>query len=184
MRRPGWWPRGWPWPGPEPTPGATSRLPDAPPGAGPRSPAASFLRTLVEAFGAERAWLLALDRERGAWRLEREMLGAEGEQPLESEVEAVGHPLTWCVREELVVQVPAGDLTDDRGREGWALAGPVPGRDRTLVLIFHGAPPAGARRAMRPALDHLSTMGRHGDEEEGAAGRQGGEPFDRPGGTR
>lgn len=147
-------------------------MPDVPGRDRRSAPPASFLLTLREAFGAERASLLRLDRERGTWTVEREELGPEGGDGTDEELEARGHPLTWCVREELTVQVPAGDLTGDRGREGWALVGPVPGSLRALVLVFHGAPPSGARRAMRPALDHLAALQDALDPEEPSARRE------------
>lgn len=101
---------------------------------------------------------MALDRERGAWRVERAVTGPEARPDREEDLPAAGHPLTWCLREELVVQVPVSELTPDRSGEGWALAGPVPGTARTLIIVFHGAPPARARRAMGSALDHLAGL--------------------------
>lgn len=157
MRRPDWWPSGWSWPGRggAPRPG---RLPERPAARRGEPPGASFLATLLEAFGAERAVLFELDRERGVWRVERAVAGPEAPSREDGELPAAGHPLTWCLREELVVQVPARELSGDRSGDGWALAGPVPGASRVLMLTFHGAPPARARRAMRPALDHLGNL--------------------------
>ena len=158
MKRPGWWPARWSWPGGDAT-RETVRLPE------PRSPGqadapeATFLAALAEAFGARRATLLRLDRERGAWVVERDVVGPDGDAAGASEMSAAGHPLTWCVREELIVQVPAGELSGDRADDGWALAGPAPGGSRVLVVRFHGAPPSRARRAMRPALEHLGALG-------------------------
>lgn len=164
MRRPSWWPRGWAWPGGEPSTRA-GRLPDPAPGGRAGARDATFLTTLLEAFGAERAALLSLDRERGAWRVERSATGPEARPAEEAELPAPGHPLTWCLREDLVVQVPVDELTPDRSGDGWALAGPVPGTSRVLVVVFHGAPPARARRAMRSALAHLAGL----DGESGSS---------------
>ncbi len=165
MTRPGWWPAGWPWPGSGPTSGA-GRLPDGAPEGRERPPEATFLATLLEAFGAERAALYRLDRSEEAWTEERAVAGPEA-RPGGGRLSAPGHPFTWCLREDLVVQVPAGDVDADRSAEGWALAGPVPGSSRVLALHFRGAPPARARRALRPALDHLGGVG------DGAAPRGG-----------
>lgn len=158
LERPGWWPSGWSWPGEGPG-RETVRLPEARSPGRSEEPGATFLATLVEAFAAERASVLRLDRDRGAWVGEREVAAPEASAAGDREFPAAGHPLTWCLREELVVQIPAGEITGDRGGEGWALAGPVAGRSRVLVILFHGTPPTRARRAMRPALRHLDALG-------------------------
>lgn len=166
MRRPGWWPKRWAWPWTEPVP-ASSKLPKRSSPVGQGEPTVTFLTALLEAFGAERASLLTLDRDREAWVVEREAVGPDGSPSSGGGDPAAGHPLTWCLREELVVQVPAGELNADRTGEGWALAGPIPGAGRVLVIVFHGAPPARARRAMRPALDHLGALEEAGAEAGG-----------------
>lgn len=161
MSRPAWWPSSWPWPGGGSSPGA-ARVPDRARPAGrtrePAGPGASFLATLVEALGAQHAVLFGLDREAGTWRAERAAAGPDARSRDGGELSAAGHPFTWCLREDLVAQVPVSEITADRSGEGWALAGPVPGTSRVLVLAFHGPPPTRARRAMRPALDHLATL--------------------------
>lgn len=161
MSRPGWWPSGWPWPGGKASPG-TARVPDrsrpVERSGASEDPDASFLVTLIEALGAQRAVLFALDREEGVWRAERSASGPDAGPRDRDGLSAAGHPFTWCLREDLVVQVPVSELTADRSGEGWALAGPVRGTSRVLVLAFHGPPPSRARRAMRPALDHLASL--------------------------
>lgn len=160
MTRPAWWPRSWPWPaspeegGDEPGPG----LPPAASRDGTGDPAATFLRTLAVAFGAERATLYRLNRGREAWELEDSADGGNGDREPPRPLPARGHPLSWCLREELVAQLPRGELAGDRRAGGWSLAGPVPGSDRVLVMVFGGSPPAGARRALDSARKHVAAL--------------------------
>jgi hypothetical protein len=114
----------------------------------------SFLRTLTSAFGAEAAALYRLDREEGEWREDRRS-GGEGRAA--DGLRAAGHPLTWALREELVLQVASADLFGGRAT-GWSVAGPVRSADRVLVLSFGGSPPGGAREGLRPALAHLEQL--------------------------
>lgn len=153
--RPRWWPRSL-WPGtsrPEP-PG---ELPAAPPGREGEGPApiVSFLRALTAAFGAEAASVHRLERDRSTWVLEHRV-GEETSAPVE-ELGAAGHPLTWCLREELLIQSEAEELLGVRA-SGWALAGAVPGADRALVLFFGGPPPSGARKGLEAAVEHVSAL--------------------------
>lgn len=155
LRRPGWWP-GSLWPGggrPEPPGG----LPEASRGreGGDVRPVDSFLAAVVAAFGAEGASVYRLDRERSSWVLERRA----GEPPAGStdELAAAGHPLTWCLREELSMQSETSELLGGRS-SGWALAGSVPGADRALVVSFGGSPPTGARRGLEAAVEHLAAL--------------------------
>lgn len=160
MKRPAWWPRSWPWPGSgrggadRPGPGlppVTSRVPA-------EDPSGTFLHMLATAFGAERAVLYRLDRTRETWVPERSAAGGNGEGEASRELAARGHPLSWCLREQLVAQLPRGELAGDRRAGGWTLAGPVPGSDRVLVLVFGGSPPAGARRAVHAARKHVAAL--------------------------
>lgn len=160
MTRPSWWPRSWPWPssrqgrGDDPGPG----LPAAASGDGTGDPAATFLRTLAVAFGAERATLYRLDRGREAWEPADSAAGGSGDPEPPRDLPARGHPLSWCLREELVAQLPRGELAGDRRAGGWSLAGPVPGSERVLVMVFDGSPPAGARRALDAARKHVAAL--------------------------
>lgn len=160
MRRPAWWPRSWPWPGGREAPGGrpgpglprtTSRGPAG-------DPAATFLRTLAAAFGAELAVVYRLDRGRETWVPEHASTGGDGGGEAPPELPARGHPLSWCLREELVAQLPREELAGDRRAGGWILAGPVRGSERVLVLLFGGSPPAGARRAVDAARSHVAAL--------------------------
>lgn len=155
LRRPGWWPAAL-WPAgdrPEPPGGLPER-----PRAGERGearPVDSFLRAVTAAFGAEGASVYRLERERSSWVVERRV----GEPPEGSsdELAAAGHPLTWCLREELSIQSETAELLGGRSG-GWALAGAVPGADRALVVCFGGSPPTGAREGLEAAVDHLAAL--------------------------
>lgn len=180
IRRPRWWPEGL-WPGTrgaaEPAaglPGRRRRTGDEAP------PAESFLRAVVAAFGAEGASVYRLDRAAGAWVPELRAGEAPGDGET-GELRAAGHPLTWCLREDLLLQVSSDELLGRRVA-GWSLAGPVPGGDRALLLTFRGSPPAGAREGLRAAVEHLAALhaaGLVGGERQGAPG---GEPIDGSGG--
>lgn len=174
LKRPGWWPRPWPWPGPGGEPGDPPG-PGLPPAARRRTgtaedPAATFLRTLSTAFGAERTVLYRLDRDREAWVPERWSAGDRGPSAPPDETAAAGHPLSWCLREELVAQIPREEMAGDRRGAGWALAGPVPGSDRMLVMAFGGSPPAGARRAVDAARRHVAALEARGVLDAGPGG--------------
>lgn len=175
MRRPGWWPRSWPWPGGGPTrPEEPSRgLPRAGARRGPEDPSETFLRTLGTAFGAERTTLYRLDRGREAWVPERSVAGSTGADDLPEELPARGHPLSWCLREELVAQLPPGELAGSRRAGGWTLVGPAPGSDRVLVMVFGGSPPAGARRAVEAARRHVAALEAAGVLPPGGEGEEG-----------
>lgn len=154
-RRPGWWPAAL-WPGDDP-PEPPGGLPERP---GRREdgevrPVDSFLRAVTAAFGAEGASVYRLDRERASWVVERRV----GDPPAGSsdEIAAAGHPLTWCLREELSMQSEAAELLGG-GSGGWALAGAVPGADRALVVCFGGSPPTGARQGLEAAVEHLAAL--------------------------
>lgn len=160
MRRPSWWPRPWPWPGSRDAAGDRPG-PGLPPAASHGqlgNPAATFLSTLATAFGAEVAVVYRLDRGRETWVPERAATDGTVDVEAPRELPARGHPLTWCLREELVAQLPRGELAGDRRAGGWTLAGPVPGGDRVLVLAFGGSPPAGARRAVDAARRHVAAL--------------------------
>lgn len=159
MKRPDWWPGAWKWPGEgapvpaarrvEPTrtgPVLTSRSGD---------PIGTFLRVLVSGFGAERAVLYRMDRQADRWTPVR---GASGDADAARPFRVRGHPLTWCARERLVVQIPTADLPDAPAGVSWLLAGGLPGGDRVLVLAFAGAPPTAARRMMEAAVEHLAAL--------------------------
>jgi len=172
------------WPGrsrARPGSAGAPELPDRGRRPDPPEPLESFLRTLRLAFGAERAVVFRLDRERDRWRAARES-PADGVRPLaRRSIPTGGHPLTWCLREELVVQVETADLFGKSEGVGWTLAGAVPGRDRSLLVSFTGSPPVPARRTMRTALRHLEALLdlSPGGDSLAAAG---GEPFDPTGG--
>ncbi len=160
MKRPEWWPDGWKWPGrgveERPSERAettaarhsmrSSRAEDS---------TASFLAVLTSAFGAEHASLYHLDRAGEYWRRER---SDPDEAMAPTSIRAKGHPLTWCARERLVVQIPASELREGPAGVSWLLAGGLPGGGRVLVLAFAGAPPTAARRAMGAAVEHLSSL--------------------------
>lgn len=174
MKRPSWWPRSWPWPGGarsgEDRPG--TGLPPAAARGSAGDPPATFLRTLATAFGAEQAVLYRLHRDRAAWVVERSAAGGNGAAEPPGELAARGHPLSWCLREELVAQLPRGELAGDRRAGGWTLAGPVPGSDRVLVMIFGGSPPSGARRAIDAARQHVAALAASGVLEAGPDGEE------------
>lgn len=161
IRRPEWWPPAL-WPGgsdPEGTP-TQARLPDRRGReGGAEDPTATFLEAMTALSGAEEAVLYRLDRTTDAWRVEKRTEGEAGVG--EEEIRAAGHPLTWCLREELVVQVDVGELLGGR-RGGWALAGPVAGRERALVLVFRRSPPPGSRPGFQAALRHLEALAASG----------------------
>lgn len=160
VKRPEWWPDGWKWPGrgveERPSERAettaarhsmrSSRAEDS---------TASFLAVLTSAFGAEHASLYHLDRAGEYWRRER---SDPDEAMAPTSIRAKGHPLTWCARERLVVQIPASELREGPAGVSWLLAGGLPGGGRVLVLAFAGAPPTAARRAMGAAVEHLSSL--------------------------
>lgn len=173
MRRPRWWPPSlWPSPG---SPGSEVTTVGAAGGAAVarqgRSPAETFLRTFVTASGADGAALVVLDPGESTWKVEA-YVGEEGSgvDARDRRARAVGHPLTWCLREELMVQLSADELMPGHEGGGWALAGSVPGGDRVLVVRFGSSPPIGAREALESALAHLGSL-----EQEGLLGSSGGE---------
>lgn len=161
-RRPGWWPRAL-WPGAKRPGEPPGGLPDRPSPRGEESsaPEESFLELVVAAFGARGASVYRLERERAVWVLERR---AGEPAPSSDELSAAGHPLTWCLREGVLMQVEAGDLLDPRA-SGWALAGAAPPADRALVVQFAGSPPSGAREGLQAAVRHLSAL--HDDDASG-----------------
>jgi len=118
-------------------------------------PSDSFLQVLVAAFGAERAVVYRRAREGDRWVPERRM--PQDASSLRAP-EARGHPLTWCARERLIAQIPTRDLPGAPDGASWLLAGGMPGGERVLALAFVGAPPTSARRAMRAAVEHLSSL--------------------------
>lgn len=173
MRRPKWWPPSlWPSPGPS---GSEVTTVGAAGGSavtrGGGSPAETFLRTFVTASGADEAALVGLDPRESTWKVEA-CVGEEGSRvdALDRRARAVGHPLTWCLREELMVQLSADALMPGHEGGGWALAGSVPGGARVLVVSFGASPPIGAREALEAALAHLGSL-----EEEGLLGPSRGE---------
>ncbi|HKK07497.1 MAG TPA: hypothetical protein VKA44_01285 [Gemmatimonadota bacterium] len=173
MRRPGWWPASlWPASGgrtrtepPEAASRGASTL-RAPPGqrpeAGPAPPGRSFLETLVVLLGASRAALWVYGREEGAWTLEREAAAPGVDGGGAAAVPAEGHPLTWALREGLLLQVTSERLGDLSRAPGWTVLGAVPGSRRALTLEFPGSPPAAARKGVESALAHLADLERAG----------------------
>lgn len=173
MRRPGWWPEAlWPASGrrprgdlsEEPTRhGASLRAPSAP-GAetSPSPPGRSFLEALVVVLGASRAALWVYGREEGTWTLEREAAEPGAEAGGVDAVPAEGHPLTWALREGLLLQVSSEQLGDLSRTPGWIVLGAVPGSRRALTLEFPGSPPAAARKGVESALAHLADLERAG----------------------
>ena len=171
MRRPGWWPAGlWPSSRPSRSPerageAVAARPRRAPARAGEERaepPAASFLRSLVVMLSASRAALWVYGREEGTWTLERQAAEEDGGDGGSAAVPADGHPLTWALREGLVLQVPSERLGGTSRGAGWTLLGPVPGSRRALALEFPGSPPATARKGLSAALEHLSDLERAG----------------------
>lgn len=156
IRRPPWWPEAlWPRVA-DRSDGERADLP--PPAPGRRDdlrPVDSFLRTLTTAFGADGAILFRLDRGDAEWRRERSYGGETA--PAADAFRAEGHPLTWALREGLVLQVASEELFGARV-PGWSVTGPVRSADRVLVLTFRGSPPTGARDGVRPALEHLGQL--------------------------
>lgn len=160
MRRPHWWPGRW-WPGgdedatagPSVTPAPARRSRSAGGDA-----AETFLWTLLEAFGSEGVALLGLDEEADRWVVIRKAVREKSAGGPSSELHAPGHPLTWCLREELIVQMPPDRVQGLDSPGGWCLAGPVPGNRCVLLWWFPGPPGPHARRALRPALEHLSLL--------------------------
>jgi hypothetical protein len=128
-----------------------------------RSPAETFLRTFVTASGADEAALVVLDPGESTWKVEA-YVGEEGSRmdARDRRARAVGHPLTWCMREELMVQLSADELMPGHESGGWALAGCVPGATRLLVVSFGASPPIGAREALEAALAHLGSLHQEG----------------------
>lgn len=116
---------------------------------------------LTTAFGAEHVSLYHLDRAGERWRRERSV--PDGASAPTS-IRVTGHPLTWCARERLVVQIPASELSDVPAGVSWLLAGGLPGGGRVLVLAFAGAPPTAARRAMGAAVEHVASLASAGAE--------------------
>lgn len=160
LQRPGWWPPGL-WPGGPRRPDPPGGLPERPraTAVGDAEPPASFLEAIRAAFGAGGVALYRLDRDGAAWILERRVGGDEAPPP--GELAAAGHPLTWCLREDLLVQVTSDELLGGRA-PGWSLAGAVPEADRALVVSFRGSPPAGAREGLEAAVEHLADLARAG----------------------
>lgn len=184
MRRPDWWPPSL-WPDrandpPQVGPGGGSSHRAGDPSGG--TPVESFLGAFAVSSGAERAVLLRLDEADGSWIVETVVRGdgnvGEGAG---RRTAAAGHPLTWCLREELLVQLRANELVPAYEGGGWALAGPVPGGSRVMAVAYGASPPVRAREALGAALTHLGRLeeasllpGSEGDREPlpGSTGRR------------
>jgi len=173
VRRPAWWPEAlWPASGSGPRPGSADETPPsraplrapapASGGSEPVPPGRSFLRALVVLLSASRAALWVYGREEGTWTLEREAAEDDGAGPGAAAVAAEGHPLTWALREGLLLQVPSERLGDLARAPGWTVLGPVPGSRRVLTLEFPGSPPPAARKGVESALAHLADLERSG----------------------
>ncbi len=113
-------------------------------------------------LSAGRAAVWVYRREEGAWQVEREARFDDWAAPEAGPVAAEGHPLTWALREGLVLQLPSERLGWSAFEGGWTLLGVVPGSRRALTLEFPGSPPAAARRGLQAALDHLADLERAG----------------------
>lgn len=119
----------------------------------------SFLRVLVEGFGAERVVVYRLARDRHRWIPERRM--PQDTASLRS-LEARGHPFTWCARERLIAQIPVAEVPDGPGEGAWLLAAGLQAGERVLVMSFAGAPPTVARQGMEAIVAHLTRLPRPG----------------------
>lgn len=146
------------------------------------TPVETFLRAFALCSGAERAAVLRLDPDEESWTVET-VVGADGatREGAGRRSRAAGHPLTWCLREELLVQLRAEELMPGFDDGGWALAGPVPDSSRVMVVCYGAGPPIGARDALGAALTHLGTLEeaglrnravREGEPWRGSMGRQ------------
>ena len=127
MRRPDWWPPSlWPANRSEPGEGVPSGgTPRAPGSGGKATPVETFLSAFVVSSGADRAVVLGLDPSEERWTVET-AVDEEGPAPASTgqRTSAAGHPLTWCLREDLLVQLRAEELMP--GSEGGGLSTPRP----------------------------------------------------------
>lgn len=166
MRRPDWWPRPL-WPGEQsspvpPDPRAGS--PGAGEGAGigrrddrtmEEAPWPSLLELLLASLGAASGAVWRLEGERWTVLAERARPGWSSAERRERS--ARGHPFTWSLREDLILQTPADRIAGD-GREGWSLLVPVPRGRRLLELWFPSAPGPSVREATAAIQGHLAWL--------------------------
>lgn len=161
MRRPDWWPPSlWPVNRSERVErGPTEGTPRATGSGGEGTPVETFLRAFVVSSGADRAVMVRLDPNEETWTVEA-VVDDEGPNPasIGQRTPAPGHPLTWCLREDLLVQLRAEELMPGAEGGGWALAGPVPGSRRVLAVRYGAGPPIRAREALGAALAHLAVL--------------------------
>lgn len=184
MRRPDWWPETL-WPGAtepvaSPGPGPATRTAagaerERPAGAGEGleaggEPWPSLLDFALEALGAGSGAIWRMEGD--GWSVVAERSAEGWAQPERSPRPARGHPFTWSVREDLVLQVPAGRVGDD-DRNGWTLLVPV-GRSRRLLELWFPSAPGPSVREATPALRaHLEWLAGAADGTTDQGGPQG-----------
>lgn len=180
MKRPQWWPPAL-WPargGPAGDREAKMRYrADEPPGVGseaaPDSGWESYLDVLVSTLQARRAVLWERRLDRGRWIPVCQRFGSGWSGNAQEAVASPGHPFTWSLREELLLQLPCHRIQGVGDDEGWIMVIPDPGAGRVLSLWFASPPGPGVRESMSAVRSHLAWLGaREGERGEPAGHRR------------
>lgn len=196
LRRPPWWPADL-WPGgdrPRSRTGPAEGVASAgPPGEAGDRPAAregweTFLDAVVSSLQPGRASLWSLGEGGERWRRAAAAVAEGWKSPGVDPFGAAGHPFTWALQEDLVLQVPSERLDPAGELDGWSVVAPVP--EMGIVLsLWYSSPPSPAVRKAVPALrSHLRWIGRVEAHLLPGDGRRGGdvggedETFGAPGG--
>ena len=116
----------------------------------------TFLEVLVHSMGARRAFVWRLEASGQEWVIEEEV--SAGGSSKNAELPAEGHPFTWSVREDLVLQVLSTELFKGSAEGEWSLVAPLAEWDRLICLTFAGTPGVNARSAVESAVQHLRAI--------------------------
>ncbi len=116
----------------------------------------TFLKVLLRSMGAQRVVLWHLDAVREEWIAEEEV--STGGPARTDPLPGMGHPFTWSVREDLVLQVLSTDLFKGSPEGEWSLVAPVSEWNRLVSISFPGAPGVNARTALESAVQHLRAI--------------------------
>ena len=116
----------------------------------------TFLEVLLHAMGARRAVVWRLDGSGEEWVVEDEVT-AGGPSKIAS-LASEGHPFTWAVQEDLVLQVLSKELFKGSPEGEWSLVAPVSEWGRLVCISFAGTPGVNARSAVESAVQHLRAI--------------------------
>lgn len=177
MKRPGWWPAAL-WPVHEGTTGGQSAgLPrrtgqplDAEPKDETGSGWDSYLDVLVTTLQARRGALWERNVERGRWVPAYQRFSPGWSGTAQQAVASSGHPFTWSIREELLLQLPCHRIQGVGDGEGWVLVIPDPGSGRVLSLWFGSPPGPGVRESLSAVRAHMAWLGRFREDDGEPAG--------------